>query len=41
MTLEQVERYASRWGDVKNFRVSPGGFTAEDAKALLTRLFVR
>lgn len=40
MTPEQVEQYVSRWGEVKNFRVSPGGFTAEDAKALLTKLFV-
>ncbi len=41
MTPEQVRQYCSRWGDVKNFRVSPGGFTANDAGALLTRLFVR
>ena len=40
MTPEQVEQYVSRWGEVKNFRVSPGGFTAEDANALLTKLFV-
>lgn len=41
MTAEQVERYCARWTDVKNFRVSPGGFTAEEAGALLSALFVR
>lgn len=40
MTPEQIERYCARWEDVKNFRVSPGGFTAADAGELLTRLFV-
>lgn len=41
MTPAQVEGYCARWADVKNFRVSPGGFTAADAGELLTRLFVR
>ena len=40
MMPEQVSGYCARWEDVKNFRVSPGGFTAEDAGELLTKLFV-
>lgn len=41
MTPGQVDRYCARWEDVKNFRVSPGGFTAAEAGKLLTELFVR
>lgn len=41
MTREQIARYCARWEDVKNFRNSPGGFTAAEAGELMTRLFVR
>lgn len=39
MTKEQIETYKARWQDVKNFKNSPGGYTALEAGALLESLF--
>lgn len=39
MTAEQAAEYAARWINQKNFKIVPGGYTAEDAKNLLTELF--
>jgi len=41
MTREQISDYVSRWSGVANFARSPGGFTLTDAKALLTKLFLK
>ena len=40
MTSEQIDAYASRWVGLKNFKNVPGGFSAEEAKALLQKLFL-
>lgn len=40
MTAAQVAAYAARWQQVRNFPRTPGGYSAEDAAALLHRLFV-
>ena len=34
MTSAQIAEYAKRWGNLKNFNRTPGGFTAEDAVGL-------
>lgn len=41
MTDPQVDGYAARWKTLKNFERTPGGYSAEEAAALLRRLFVR
>lgn len=40
MTAEQVDEYATRWVNLKNFRNVPGGYTSEQGKELFTMLFV-
>jgi alcohol dehydrogenase class IV len=37
-TDEQIEEWCSRWGQVKNFDKTPGGFTNEEAIAVLKEL---
>ncbi len=41
MTKEQINSYCERCQSVKNFINSPGGFTAADAKAVLSELFLK
>lgn len=41
MTAEQVEEYAARWVNLKNFLNVPGGYTPELGKKLFTELFVK
>jgi len=41
MTKEQIDAYCERWQSVKNFINSPGGFSAADAKAVLSELFLK
>ncbi len=41
MTKEQIDDYCERWQSVKNFINSPGGFSAADAKAVLSELFLK
>ena len=38
---EQIISYCERWQGVKNFINSPGGFSASDAEAVLSELFLK
>lgn len=41
MQAEQIDAYCERWQNVKNFANSPAGFTQNDAKAVLSELFLK
>ena len=41
MTADEIDGYCKRWQNIKNFEVSPGGYTSEDARELLTELFCK
>ncbi|NLA76569.1 MAG: iron-containing alcohol dehydrogenase [Clostridiales bacterium] len=40
MSAEQISGYCARWSDVKNFRNTPGGFSADDARKMLEKLYL-
>lgn len=39
LTPEEIEKLLPRWEGARHFQNSPGGFTLEDARLLLTQLF--
>ncbi len=39
-TDEQISKWCSRWGNIKNFNNTPGGFTNQEAEMLIKKLCV-
>lgn len=41
MTEEQIAAYCERWQSLKNFKNSPGGYSAAEAGQVLRDLFLK